>query len=259
MDKTYILDQGILELYVLGELNDREQQQVEDALRQYPELKTELEQIEVKFETMAFEHAIEAPESVKKDLITNVSNNKSKTIPLQQTKKNNNSYLAIAASLSGLLLVGSIYLYSEWNSTKNQLKLVEDQNEELHTKIDHLATDLDETNSLLASINNPNTKKYILKGNDLMPEAKLISYVNDTEKSVVINTEYLPELDEEHDYQMWADVNGEMIDMGVIDTDQVMLAMRYIENSESLNITIEPAGGNDHPTVSKLITNVYLN
>ncbi|WP_435412309.1 anti-sigma factor domain-containing protein [Psychroserpens mesophilus] len=257
MDKTYIQDQGILELYVLGELNESEQQQVEEALTQYPDLRSELERIEIKFETLAFEQAIEAPDSVKNALLKEASLMNSKTLPLSYTK-NNGSYMAIAASITGLLLVGSIYLYLEWTTAKNKLKLVEDQNKELNIKIDDLANDLDTTRSLFALINNPNTEKYILKGNELMPDAKVISYVNNSEKSVVINTEYLPELDNEHDYQMWADVQGEMIDMGIIDTHQTMLAMNYIENSESLNITIEPAGGNDHPTVSKLITNVYL-
>lgn len=257
MDKTYILEQGILELYVLGELNKSEQRQVEDVIRQNPELKTKLDAIEAKFETLAFEQAIDVPSSVKSALMNKVSAETSKTIPLQpDTRKRN--YLAVAASISAVLLISSIYMYSEWNTANEQLKLAEDQNKLLNTKIEKLAKDFSETKSWYASISDPNTEKYILTGNQLMPEAKLISYVNKASKTVVINTEYLPELDEKHDYQMWADVNGEMIDMGVIDTKQTMLAMNYIENSESLNITIEPAGGNDHPTVSKLITNTYL-
>lgn len=257
MDKTYILNQGILELYVLGELNDSEQQQVEDIVRQNPELKKELESIEVKFESVAFEHAIEVPTSVKKALINKVSGEAPKIIPLQ-SRKRNRDYLSVAASISALLVVSSIYLYSEWNTTNQELKLVEDENKALNIKIDNLSKEFDETKSWYSAINNPNTEKYILTGNQLMPEAKVIGYVNNSTKTVVINTEYLPELDEEHDYQMWADVDGEMIDMGVINTNESMLAMNYIDNSESLNITIEPAGGNDHPTVSKLITNTYL-
>ena len=85
-----------------------------------------------------------------------------------------------------------------------------------------------------------------------------MSYVNHKIKSVVINTERLPKLDPDHDYQMWADVEGEMIDMGVISKDKTLMAIAYIDHAESLNITIEPAGGNDHPTVSRLVTNVYL-
>jgi hypothetical protein len=49
-----------------------------------------------------------------------------------------------------------------------------------------------------------------------------------------------------------------MIDMGVILKNEPMLAMKYIPNATSLNITIEPLGGNDHPTVERLVSNVYL-
>lgn len=65
-------------------------------------------------------------------------------------------------------------------------------------------------------------------------------------------------LNAEHDYQMWADVEGEMINMGLIDNKKDLLAMNYIENAESLNITIEPLGGSEHPDVSRSISNVYL-
>ena len=79
------------------------------------------------------------------------------------------------------------------------------------------------------------------------------------DKKVMVNTSQLSELDAQHDYQMWADVEGEMINMGVINTEEPLIAMTYIEDAESLNVTIEPKGGSDHPTVSRLITNVYLN
>ena len=91
-----------------------------------------------------------------------------------------------------------------------------------------------------------------------MPEGKMLSYVNHTTKSVVVNTQRLPKLNNDEDYQMWADVEGEMINMGVISKSSQLLAMNYIDHAESLNITIEPSGGSEHPTVSRLVTNVYL-
>ena len=57
---------------------------------------------------------------------------------------------------------------------------------------------------------------------------------------------------------MWADVDGEMINMGIINTSKALLAMQYIPEAESFNITIEPKGGSPHPTVSELIANTYL-
>ena len=257
MDKTYILDNGILELYVLSELSQSEQQQVERVIQQHPELKTIVETIESSFESLAFENAIDPPTSVKTNLLRDISTSPTKIIAIRP-QKSLRSYLAIAASIAALLFVGTIYMYTQLNTTKNQLKIVEQENTKLNNNINNLNTSLEKTNTWYAMINNPDVEKYILTGNSQMPEAKVISYVNNVDKTVVINTAYLPELDKDHDYQMWADVDGEMINMGLINKNKDMLAMTYIDHAESLNITIEPAGGNDHPTVSQLITNIYL-
>ncbi len=257
MDKIYILEHGILEQYVLGELNLSEHQQVEVALLDYPELRERLEEIELGFENLAFENAIDVSSSVKEELFISISRNQTNRLPLT-SKKSNRSYFAIAASIGVLLLLGSLYMYSELNSVKNDLKIVNEENMNLNNHIDELSLSLEETNKWYETINDPETEKYVLRGNDLMPDATVISYVNDSKKTVVINTKQLPELDEQHDYQMWADVDGVMINMGIIDRSKEMLAMNYINNAESLNITIEPLGGSDHPNVSQLVTNIYL-
>ena len=49
-----------------------------------------------------------------------------------------------------------------------------------------------------------------------------------------------------------------MINMGILEADQEYIPVRYIDKAESLNITIEPAGGSEHPTVEQLISNIYL-
>lgn len=257
MDKTYILDNNILERYVLGELTMEEQLQVELALSEYPELKLELEAIEASFEDLAIENAIAPPKSVKTDLLDSISNIPTKVVSMTP-QKSLRSYLNIAASIAAVLFIGLIYMFTQLSSTKNQLQVVEQENIKLNKNIENLNNYLMETNKWYVAINDPDVQKYVLKGNALMPEATVISYVNNVEKSVVINTKRLPQLDDDHDYQMWADVEGEMINMGIIDKKKDMLAMNYIDNAESLNITIEPAGGNDHPTVSQLITNIYL-
>lgn len=257
MDKAQIIDNGILEQYVLGELNASEQGRVEAAISHDPALKTTLAAIELSFERLAFENAIKAPDAVKIELLKNIKQETTKTIPLPNTNEKR-FYLNIAASAAAILCVVSIYLLTQLNSTNKALKIAQENNTELNDNFKNLNEQLVETSQWYEAINDPDSEKYVLKGNSLMPEGIIISYVNDAKKSILINTEQLPKLDAEHDYQMWADVDGEMIDMGVINKEGSMLAMNYIDNAKSLNITIEPAGGNDHPTVSQLVTNVYL-
>lgn len=256
MDKSYIQDNAILEQYVLGELNLSEQQKVELVMQTYPELKAELEQIELNFEKLGFENSIHPPSAVKLNLLKEIGTTTSSS---QNSNQNPyRFYLGIAASFAALFLIGAIYLYDQLETAKIQFQMVQQQNDKLNENVDNLNARFSEVDNKYAAISSPNTEKYILKGNALMPEATIVSYVNTVEKLVFVNTSQLPELDAEHDYQMWADVEGEMINMGLIDNKKDLLAMNYIEHAESLNITIEPLGGSEHPDVTRLISNVYL-
>ncbi len=257
MDKAYILENGIIELYLLGELSTDDELVLERLLLEDKELKDEFDSIEANFEALALENAINPPTAVKENLINSLSRDASKVIPLPK-KNPYKSYLAIAASIAALIAIGSVWMYSQWNDTKEDLQIATEQNFSLSKELESLKDNLENTSEYLAVLNSADTEQYILKGNALSPSAKLVSYVNHKQKKVIVNATELPELDENHDYQMWADVEGEMINMGVISKDSQLLAMNYINNAESLNVTIEPLGGSYHPTVSRLITNVYL-
>lgn len=257
MDKAYILENGIIELYLLGELNADEALTLERLLLEDKELKAEFDTIEANFEAMALDNAIDPPKIVKENLMNTLNNEQPKVVQLPN-KNPFKSYLTIAASIAAILCIGSIWMYSQWNDTKQQLQIATEQNSDLSKELENLKDNLNNSSQYLTVLNSADTKQYILKGNALSPEAKVVSYVNNKQKKVIINTSELPQLDENHDYQMWADVEGEMINMGIISKDSQLLAMNYIDNAESLNITIEPLGGSDHPTVSRLITNIYL-
>ena len=260
MDKKTLLENGLLEQYLLGELNAQKCEEIEQILASDAEIKAYFDQLEQDFEQLGQDNAIAPPAFVKSQLLEHIKSvtNETEVLPIN-TNSNSKFYLGLAASIAILLMIGSFWMYSQLNDVKQQLQTVEINNTELNTTIEVLNKEIKDTNAFYTNIVNADTEQYILKGNDLLPEAKVVSYINHKSKSVVINTEHLPQLDNDHDYQMWADVEGEMIDMGVIDKDKTLMTMAYIDNAESLNITIEPVGGNDHPTVEKLITNVYLN
>ncbi|MBO3116234.1 anti-sigma factor [Winogradskyella sp. DF17] len=259
-DKKNIIEDGILEQYILGELHPSDEKYIEQVLASDKELKAHFDILEADFEKLGFENAITPPKSVKDNLIKDIRQSKS-SLQNEKAFPSSNSfkfYFGIAASFAGLLLVSSIWLYSQLNKLESDFQTVQTDKKELNSKLDQLSKTYKESSEFYAVLSHPETKQYVLEGNDLMPDGKLVSYVNHNIKSVVINTEGLPELDADHDYQMWADVDGEMINMGIIDKTQPLLAMNYINHSESLNITVEPSGGSEHPTVERLVTNIYL-
>ncbi|WP_431158746.1 anti-sigma factor domain-containing protein [Winogradskyella poriferorum] len=256
MDKKTILENGLLEQYLLGELDVDQTTVLENLLATNDDLKAELEALEKDFERIGQENAIAPPTEVKANLMAYA---KGDNAVITLKSQNKMKYLfGVAASIAGLLLLGSFWMYTQLNEVQQQLNTVEGSNEELNRTIEKLNNSLNTKETLFATLSHPDTEQYVLEGNALMPEGKMLSYVNHTTKSVVVNTERLPKLNNDEDYQMWADVEGEMINMGVISKSSQLMAMNYIDHAESLNITIEPSGGSEHPTVSRLVTNVYL-
>jgi len=83
-----------------------------------------------------------------------------------------------------------------------------------------------------------------------------VAYVNPVKKLSYLNVSNLPNLPKNQCYQMWAEVNGEMLNLGIIkEADQKLLALPYSDNAVGY-ITIEPEGGNDSPTVENIVANI---
>ncbi|NAS11888.1 anti-sigma factor [Poritiphilus flavus] len=263
MDKKKIIDEGLLELYLLGELGDKEVVAVEKALNEDMELREQYRIMEEDFERMAFENAVDPPEKVKQSLKSSLES-ENKEVGVRQLNSASESptfqrsRLLVAASLAALFALGSFWLYLRWQTAEENLQLLQQQTAEMQSRINDLEQNYQETNMRYQQINNPNVVPLVLVGNQLLPESKVIAYLNHATKEVVVNSQGLPTLDAEKVYQMWADVEGEMINMGLVPTNQQWISLKYIDHAESLNITIEPPGGNDHPTVENLISNVIL-
>ena len=143
-------------------------------------------------------------------------------------------------------------------SAQNTLNALQNQTVVMQERLDLLEENYELTNNRLQIINSPNTIPFVLASNEKMGNSRAVAYVNHNNRLVVVNPRGLPSLPNTQTYQMWSDVDGEMINMGLLPTDKDLVTLKYIDHAESLNITIEPAGGNDHPTVEQLISYVTL-
>lgn len=258
MNRKYIVKEGLLEAYFLGELSSAQEQEVFEILQSDPELMKQYKELEKNMEKLAFENAVTPPSQVKEALLNQISNrdnettDKPKVINLSYKR-----YFAVAASIAVIFMTASLVLLFQLNDAKSTLKSTLSQQESLMDSINLMTKNTLQQENLIAYVDDPMTERHLLQGNNLAPEAAVLNYVNHEQKSVLISLHNLPEL-EDKDYQMWADVDGEMIDMGVIDTSKQILTMNYIVDAESINITIEEKGGSDHPDVSNLIGSVSL-
>ncbi|WP_430408286.1 anti-sigma factor [Kordia sp.] len=267
-DRNTIIESGMLEQYFLGTLPEEQVVVLEKMLAEDKVLADHYAKIEQDFENIAIENAVQPPSFVKDNILKAIQNDSTlKTLPKEKeitttatAEKivSSQTFMWIAAGLAAIFMVSSLWMFNEWNTTQNDLQITQQELQTIKTQIANLEGDLQTSEVLAEVVKDPNTLQYALKGNAKIPNGFATAYINHEEKSAIVNVQKLPALPADKTYQMWADVDGEMINMGIIDKSQDVVVLQYIDEATSLNITIEPAGGSDHATVSQLVTNVYL-
>ncbi|MBK7408753.1 MAG: anti-sigma factor [Saprospirales bacterium] len=112
---------------------------------------------------------------------------------------------------------------------------------------------------LTSFIQHRHTAKIILNGCALSQGAFAIAYWNPAAQKGYIDIGSLPPPPKGKTYQLWADVEGHMVNAGTVSCQAGQLQeIRFIEQAASLNITLEPDGGSKEPTVSLLQANGLL-
>lgn len=242
------LDTDLLEKYLLGTTTQEESMQVERYIAMYPEVRKTYDELQENLETFAKLYALKTPEGLKDRILSRIK--------AQNTGRRKFQRYAIAASIAALLFAGSSYFF--WNQNQN----LQDENVIVNNKIKTLEEDmkeqLEDVRNQFIVLNNPQTKKYTVNGNKKAKELKAVAYINPVKKLSYINVRSLPNLPDNQCYQMWAEVNGKMVNLGVIknvDNKDRLRPLPYAENAVGY-ITIEPQGGNDTPTVQNIVANI---
>ena len=255
------LESGLLESYLLGETDAQETDRVEAFVQKYPEVKKAFDDLQDTMEHLAKRQTMTPPSGLKNDILSEINRldetNIAKEIPLRPVR----NWLAVAASVAALFLsISTLYFWGEKAAVEKENIEISEQLENAENELlvqQERCGALEEKFNIL---NNPNTGKFILNGNNKAPEFRAIAFWNDELEKSFLNIVSLPELPEDKCLQMWADVDGEMVNVGIISKNKLneLVAIPFKINAESLNVTIEPSGGSDHPTVTDLVSNVAI-
>jgi hypothetical protein len=242
------LESDLLEKYLLGTTSEVETAQVERYIAMYPEVRDTYRELEENLEAFARLYSRKTPEGLRDRIF--------KSIHGQQAVRKRFMRYAIAASFAAVFFAGATYFF--WNQNQS----LQQENAMVTNKIQVLEADmkeqLEDVRNQFIVLNNPQTRKFMVNGNQKARELKAIAYVNPVKKLSYINVRNLPQLPEDQCYQMWAEVNGEMVNLGILrdleDKDR-LLALPYGKNALGY-ITIEPKGGNTAPSVENIVANI---
>lgn len=243
-----ILASDLLERYVLGDVTREEQMKVDLLRVDYREIREKLDELELTMEHTALENAIPAPPGIKECIIKNIHGESPKPIQSPNSSSFKMSWISIAAGF----ILGSL---GTWALMNNQISKLQRVAVEQAEDFEILHRDCDLLTKQYAFINHTNTLPVLLKGGSSEEQNQVVIYWNERLQQSMLRVIELPGLRSDETFQLWADVNGEMLSLGVFDASEAIadaIPMEYLENATSLNVTIEPKGGSDHPDVSRL-------
>lgn len=275
MDIKEYISSGILESYVLGTATKQERQEVECISSIYPEVKEELIALQKNIETIASANKIEPPKELKEKVLSavyeeidNDLEEKSKVInhdfsgKTESVSIQKNTWRMMAvASFVLFIIATSVFINSRGTSielteqladTKEKIELQKDQ---LAQTKSELESKLNEKESYLAFLSDPQTKQIQLDGTDNSKDSKVRVFWNSATERVVLKVDQLPEPPTKMQYQLWAIIDGTPKDMGMLPKENIAT---FIDMNKKTNaaaafaITLEEEGGKPTPNLEQL-------
>ena len=275
--KAYI-ESGVLELYVLGDLSPEETLHVEEMASQYREVRDELAAIEQAMEQYAMQNAVEPSADVETRLFEKLGLSDDgeieivSTTPVQQEEprivrldgSNSNvrvlRYALVACVALLIVSTAALFItYNKLNDAHDQIASLNLDKQKFAGVVRQLEFDNKGLDNMVAMYDSKEWATIRMAGQAFSPKSKMNVYWNKKDKSVLINyvAMDLPKTDAEHEYQLWAMVNGKPVSLGVFGkpdstSNEALLKMPAIQEAQAFAVTLEPMGGSVNPTMEKL-------
>ena len=253
MDIQKYITSGILELYVAGSLSEKENNEVDAAIQENPEVLKAVVSIEsaiVKL-TAAASKKDTTPlfANIKKEIL----HNETKVIPIN--KINWFQYTGWAATI----LIGStlIWSISQNNKLKEQVAL---EKEQLEQQIENGANSLAAAEKLITIFRDKDIISVALGGQKVSPNSYAKVYWDKTTNSIYLDAQGLPAPPKGKVYQVWSLKMSPLtptslgtIDTFMADTNKIF-TIENANESEAFGITLEDEGGSEFPNLEQLYT-----
>ncbi len=254
--KEYI-SSGIVESYVLGLASDAERQEFEAMSLQYPELVEAKIQFEDVLEKKMMAEGIQPPAALKEKIENSIqpSANPLYTDMYEEEQapvRTTNPWKWVAAA-SIVLLAGSLVWAIFLNSEKNELA---SENNQLKEQLSSTAANADECRDMATALHRPGLRLAPLHGTNASPASLATVYWDTTSHDVYLIVNNLPAPASDQQYQLWALINDQPVDLGVFEMKQekLLVKMKNVTNAEAFAITLEPRGGSPAPTLNAMHT-----
>lgn len=262
--KEFIESSGMLEEYVLGHLSEKEAAGIECLAQTYPEIKQEIEVLNLSLGKYAAVYEKEPPAFLKDQIFSQMTFSEDEEVVEEETVPEAHEEIAPETEIeevriiplwSKMALAASVLLaaVTAWMVSEN--KQLKTESTELSQRVENLEGSFNSSSELLAEFQNPVNKIVKLGGTEAQPEAAVTVMWNQKDNSVELMVNNLPKAAEGKQYQLWIIGENGPEDMGMLDNDfeGKLLSMKTVNGTPSaFAITLEKAGGVPSPTLEQL-------
>jgi anti-sigma-K factor RskA len=249
MDIKSFISSGILEAYILGECSPTEQRDVERMMAQHPEVRAELEQLEIQMESVAKQLAVQPSDGLRQRVLDRVHTEAQTPIKPPTPTSGlggglNLGFLALA--LSGLLGLGYF-----WFQNRNAQAQIAQQTSSLRA-CEERETRMQTMERQIVLLNSASTRRFEILPLAEGATARAATVFKDPQTgSCLLSIAGMDTAPAGKSFQLWALVNGTPVSMGVLDTLNDKTQFRELacrDDAQAYAISIEVAGGSPNPT-----------
>lgn len=266
MNSEKIMQSGILEQYILGLVSEDERVEIEGYMIAYPEIHEKVQRLRSCMEHYTGLHDISSPEDhckefvmPKCDELTGKARERCLSVetkfgqPQQKKQKeqkerleevhSHTRLLTALASISILFFAGlSIYFYQKQANEASALAKIQEEFSELKEQHRAVVSQIQATSMDNLLLKDEVTRKMNMKGVGVMPEAEVVLYYNSKEKRTTIDPVSLPQPPKDHYYQLWAEVDQRIVNIGMIDQTAKrngLIPVDFVPNADNFTITLK--------------------
>jgi hypothetical protein len=155
------------------------------------------------------------------------------------------------AAASLVLLAGAAY----WAvTTNNKYQQVRAANQDLQNQLQQASAHLDTMKRDAEMLQKPGVRMAAMHGTS-NPAMYATVYWDTASKDVYLLINNLPQPASDKQYQLWALLNNQPIDLGMIEVKQerLLYRMKNVRDAQAFAITLEPRGGSPKPTMPPVV------
>ncbi|MEO8588050.1 MAG: anti-sigma factor [Flavobacteriales bacterium] len=260
MNAEELIRSGLLEAYVLGQASPEEAALVERMRASDDPVREELDAIELALEQQAMQQAVAPAPKVRASIMDAIKHEGGKkevpVIPIQREHKPFNWMAAASVAALVLSAVMNFMQYRELRDVRVELAQLQDDRSVLAEELKVQRTSMERTQQQLAVVMDPRAEMVVLNGMGAAEGHKARIYWDKTASAVHFDALSMPAPPEGTQYQLWALVDGQPVDAGMVSLEQDttgLQRMKDVPNAQAFAVTVEHVGGSPTPTLTAMV------